>query len=98
MRAQQLDQQGAQQLVAQKQQADTQSQMLKTQSEIAVNNNKVQGDILVKAVDKGEMTWQEAWAMVNGAPMPQQPQAAPMAQQPQAPMAESGVPIDGIEA
>lgn len=98
MRAQQLDQQGAQQLVAQKQQADTNSQMLKTQAEIAVNNNKVQGDILVKAVDKGELNWQQAWAMVNGQPMPQQPQAAPQAQQPQAPMAESGVPIEGVEA
>lgn len=99
MRAQQLDQQGAQQLAAQKQEAEAQSQVLKTQGAIAETNSKVKGDIITKAVEKGELSWQEALAMVSGGQAPQQ---APQQPQPQpqssVPMPESNIPQDAVDA
>ena len=97
MRKQQFDQQGALQLAQQKTQNDQQTEFIKTQSTIAVDKSKAQGDILTKAVDKGDLDWRQAIAILSGAPVMPQNQPVAQRQVPQSPMPESGVPTEAQE-
>lgn len=92
MRAQQLDQQGAQQLAAQKAQIEQQQQVTKSQGIIAEENVKGRNEVINKAVENKELSWREALEIM-GVPVqeaPQQPQI--QGQQPEVPVPESNVP------
>ena len=83
MRAQQADQQGAQQLAMQKMQMEKDALFLKTQSELLITNAKGRNDILVKAVTEGIFSPIQALSMLGGVNIPQQQNVVPTAQNPQ---------------
>jgi hypothetical protein len=85
VRAQQLDQQGAQQLAAMKSQQEQQQTALETQSDIAKTNSEAVADLINKAYDKGELNFQEALVRLQPqmAQQPQQQQPMPQQQQEQ---------------
>lgn len=98
MRAQQLDQQGAQQLAAQKAALEERSKQIETLSEIAKENIKGRNEVLVKAVGLSQIGYQEALGMISGTgtggAVPQQPvpnQAVRQEQQAVIPAGEEGV-------
>ena len=90
-RAQQLDQQGAQMLNMQKAEQEARQTQLETVSDIAVENSKTRGNVIEKAVENGELSWQEAMLMLDGVPQQQQQQQA-MPQQAEQPV-QQGEPI-----
>ena len=98
MRQAQVDMQMAQQASQSKVQAELASQNAKTQGEIASNNSKSIGDLITKAYEKGDVTYQQGIATLTGqpqqqqSPQQQQPQQGPMsaAEEP-APVAETRV-------
>ena len=73
-RAQQLSQQGAQQLAAMKLQQEQQQVAMETQSDIAKTNSEAVADLINKAYDKGELNFQAALGMLR-------PQMAQQSQQ-----------------
>lgn len=84
-RAQQLDQQGAQQLAAQKDQIEAQSVIRKAQADVLVSNAKSKGKILEQAVSEGTITWNEALYRLDGGDQPQSPVVQPQEEPPGTP-------------